>query len=373
MLVKSRHKPGVADISDLSWNGVMRWQPLVYTSSFAGSSSRRSCVILGEMIGRAASSTWGWSSLLCAPLDILRDFSCALARRGTVRRQAHPAWPPHHRAGHDRRGLPQLPPPVFYGLPGRDQVVPARPNDVVQLGLASHLKVFPDNEVRKGQLTMQLKRLREQQEGLRFASQSSDMPIISWESYQEKFLMRPPIVIAGFIQDVSDFIDQHPGGPCLITKYIGRDATTAFFGGVSDHSNAAHNLLSVKRVGVLHGRAHHLDYKAIPPAQRLRVVRYSTLSSPNNSAWSDGEGPRISLCTAGPCYAFALSLDHSNMFCRPPHVSVSVRNPRSLRCRGTPCPANLRRRNIWSIVDEVCLGLLGRGGLLRGVRAILGD
>jgi stearoyl-CoA desaturase (delta-9 desaturase) len=28
----------------------------------------------------------------------------------------------------------------------------------------------------------------------------------------------------------------------LLTKSIGRDATTAFFGGVYDHSNAAHNV-----------------------------------------------------------------------------------------------------------------------------------
>jgi cytochrome b involved in lipid metabolism len=28
----------------------------------------------------------------------------------------------------------------------------------------------------------------------------------------------------------------------LLTKNVGRDATTAFFGGVYDHSNAAHNV-----------------------------------------------------------------------------------------------------------------------------------
>ena len=51
-----------------------------------------------------------------------------------------------------------------------------------QLGLASHLKQFPDNEVQKGQLTMQLKRLREKQEGLTWAPDSNDLPVISWES-----------------------------------------------------------------------------------------------------------------------------------------------------------------------------------------------
>ena len=49
-------------------------------------------------------------------------------------------------------------------------------------GLASHLKVFPENEVRKGQLTMQLKRLRETQEKLTFAPDVNELPVISWES-----------------------------------------------------------------------------------------------------------------------------------------------------------------------------------------------
>ena len=59
---------------------------------------------------------------------------------------------------------------------------------------------------------------------------------------QEQAAKRPLIVIAGFIHDVSDFLDDHPGGRHLLVKQIGRDATTAFFGGVYDHSNAAHNV-----------------------------------------------------------------------------------------------------------------------------------
>lgn len=127
-------------------------------------------------------------------------------------------------------------------------------------GLASHLKVFPENEVRKGQLTMQLKRLRETQEKLTFAPDVNELPVISWEScecgtycttgvmtltfyvVQEQAVTRPLVVIGGFIHDVSAFMDEHPGGRHLVVKNIGKDATTAFFGGVYDHSNAAHNV-----------------------------------------------------------------------------------------------------------------------------------
>ena len=48
--------------------------------------------------------------------------------------------------------------------------------------------------------------------------------------------------MAGYIHDVSTFFDDHPGGRHLLVKHIGKDASTAFFGGVYDHSNAAHNV-----------------------------------------------------------------------------------------------------------------------------------
>ena len=53
---------------------------------------------------------------------------------------------------------------------------------------------------------------------------------------------RPLVLISGFIHDVSSFMDEHPGGIHLVKKNLGKDATTAFFGGVYDHSNAAHNV-----------------------------------------------------------------------------------------------------------------------------------
>jgi stearoyl-CoA desaturase (delta-9 desaturase) len=59
---------------------------------------------------------------------------------------------------------------------------------------------------------------------------------------QEQSQKRPLVLVAGYIHDVSTFIDEHPGGRHLLVKNIGKDASTAFFGGVYDHSNAAHNV-----------------------------------------------------------------------------------------------------------------------------------
>ena len=59
---------------------------------------------------------------------------------------------------------------------------------------------------------------------------------------QKQSTTRSLILVSGFIHDVSAFLDAHPGGAHLLTKYVGEDATAAFFGGVYDHSNAAHNV-----------------------------------------------------------------------------------------------------------------------------------
>ena len=107
---------------------------------------------------------------------------------------------------------------------------------------------------------MQLKRLRETQDGLLWPQEPTDLPVISWQSckanskpydrlftnrcspVQEQSQKRPLILVAGYIHDVSTFIEEHPGGRHLLVKNIGKDASTAFFGGVYDHSNAAHNV-----------------------------------------------------------------------------------------------------------------------------------
>ena len=43
-------------------------------------------------------------------------------------------------------------------------------------------QVFPDNEVTKGQLTMELKRLRMIQDGVTWPKENVDLPVISYQS-----------------------------------------------------------------------------------------------------------------------------------------------------------------------------------------------
>ncbi|KAI0659273.1 delta 9-fatty acid desaturase protein [Cubamyces menziesii] len=301
MLVKPRRKPGVADVSDLSKNEVVRWQHRWYRSLiiFCGFILPTMVCYLGwgDLLGGfvyagAARLCFVHHSTFCvnslahwlgeAPFDdkhTPRDHVItAICTIGEGYHNFHHQFPMDYRNA--IKWYQYDPTKWFIWV-------------CYKLGLAHHLKTFPDNEVQKGQLTMQLKRLREKQEGLTWAPDSNDLPVISWESFQEQAMKRPLVVVAGFIHDVSNFMDEHPGGRHLIAKMIGKDATTAFFGGVYDHSNAAHNLLSMMRVGVIHGGMQHgLDDKRVPPSQRLRVARYTELASPyaSSTACSDGEG-----------------------------------------------------------------------------------
>jgi len=51
-----------------------------------------------------------------------------------------------------------------------------------KLGLATHLRVFPEREIDKGRLTMQLRNLKAKQDKLEWPMDSNDLPVINWES-----------------------------------------------------------------------------------------------------------------------------------------------------------------------------------------------
>ena len=80
------------------------------------------------------------------------------------------------------------------------------------------------------------------------------LPVLEWDDYVDQAKNgRGLVAIAGVVHDVTDFIKDHPGGKAMIRSGLGRDATAMFNGGVYNHSNAAHNLLSTMRVGVIRG------------------------------------------------------------------------------------------------------------------------
>lgn len=121
------------------------------------------------------------------------------------------------------------------------------------LGVAYNLKEFPSNEVQKGLLQQKQKKLDRWRARLDWGTPLDQLPVIEFEEFQRQAKTQPLILIAGVVHNVSSFIDSHPGGRSLITSAIGKDATVAFNGGVYNHSNGAHNLLSSMRVAVVRG------------------------------------------------------------------------------------------------------------------------
>ena len=184
-----------------------------------------------------------------------------------------------------------------------------------KIGLASHLRVFPSNEISKGQLAMKLKELKQLQDSIKWPTSVDNLPIVTWETcqlfiflflkkrpslsarpvliVQEESKSRTLILIAGFIHDLSSFLDHHPGGRDHIIRGSGKEMTASFFGGVYTHSNAAHNvscrlprstthlirggvfviqLLSMMRIGVLDGGVEAVSQPEVStPSQRLYI------------------------------------------------------------------------------------------------------
>ncbi|KAH7113387.1 hypothetical protein EDB81DRAFT_921885 [Dactylonectria macrodidyma] len=123
-----------------------------------------------------------------------------------------------------------------------------------QLGLAYDLKQFRQNEIEKGRVQQMQKKLDQKCATLDWGTPLEQLPVVHWDDFvADSKNGKALIAIAGVIHNVPDFIKDHPGGKALISSAIGKDATAIFNGGVYNHSNAAHNLLSTMRVGVLRG------------------------------------------------------------------------------------------------------------------------
>jgi stearoyl-CoA desaturase (delta-9 desaturase) len=123
-----------------------------------------------------------------------------------------------------------------------------------KLGLASNLKQFRSNEIEKGRVQQLQKKIDQKRAKLDWGVPLDQLPVIEWDDYVEQAKNgRGLIAVAGVVHDVTDFINEHPGGKTLIKSGVGKDATAMFNGGVYFHSNGAHNLLSTMRVGVIRG------------------------------------------------------------------------------------------------------------------------
>ncbi|KAI0750674.1 fatty acid desaturase-domain-containing protein [Daedaleopsis nitida] len=280
MLVKPTIKPGPADISDLKKNDVVQWQHRWYFAIIPIVGYGLPAIVAGLGWG----DWWGglyyaamWRitfvqhSTFCinsiahylgeTPFDDRKTakdhFFSALLTMGEGYHNFHHQFPMDYR---NAIKWYQFDPTKWFIA------------TCAALGLASHLRIFPENEISKGELTMQLKKLKKVQDELRWPTQVAELPVVSWENFKKQAEERPLVIVSGFIHDFGDFVDDHPGGRALLLCQRGKDATAAFCGGVYEHSNAAHNLLAMMRVGVLLGGVEHVT--VVSPGERLKIVEH---------------------------------------------------------------------------------------------------
>lgn len=295
MIVKPRRKPGVVDTSDLRKNPVIKFQhkhyiPLILITGF----------VLPTVVAGLGWGDWRggfYYAAICRLVFVHHSTFC-------VNSLAH--W--LGEASFDNRMTPRdhfitALVTVGEGYHNFHHQFPMDYRNAIKwfqydptkwfilamewLGLASNLKKFPDNEVQKGRVAMQLQKLYDEQSELSWPKNYNDLPVISWDDFQEESKSRPLIVISGFIHDVSNFIDEHPGGRHLLAGKIGKDATTAFNGGLYNHSNAAHNLLSMMRVGVLDG-GYQLAVDDIKRTEKARAAAAAVTEEPEDDKLSPG-------------------------------------------------------------------------------------
>ncbi|KAB8256624.1 hypothetical protein BDV32DRAFT_128798 [Aspergillus pseudonomiae] len=146
-----------------------------------------------------------------------------------------------------------------------------------QLGLAYDLKQFRQNEIEKGRIQQLQKKLDQKRSTLDWGIPLDQLPVMDWDDFvTEAKNGRALVTIGGVIHDITSFIKEHPGGKAFISSAVGKDATAIFNGGVYNHSNAAHNLLSTMRVAVLRGGCEVEIWKRSLPDGKSPMLTDST-------------------------------------------------------------------------------------------------
>jgi stearoyl-CoA desaturase (Delta-9 desaturase) len=119
------------------------------------------------------------------------------------------------------------------------------------VGLTSHLRMVPENEIRKAAYTMCQKKLNDEHDQIEWPTEPDHLPDMTWAEYRKRVQQYDDMlmVIDGLVHDVTEFADEHPGGIKFIRMAIGKDASHYFnTRTVYKHSRTARNLLSNFRV-----------------------------------------------------------------------------------------------------------------------------
>jgi stearoyl-CoA desaturase (delta-9 desaturase) len=146
-------------------------------------------------------------------------------------------------------------------------------------GFTYGLKMFPSNEIEKGRVQMMEKKIDALKSKLKFGPQLKELPVYSLQEVHDMVATHNKrwVILDGMIYDVEKF--DHPGGCKYLEFGIGKDMTKSFNGGIYNHSNAARNLLSSMRVGVLQDSKEHLYGSSVN--LQAKAAEYDSTFEPN--------------------------------------------------------------------------------------------
>jgi stearoyl-CoA desaturase (delta-9 desaturase) len=125
-----------------------------------------------------------------------------------------------------------------------------------RLGWVNDLKIASPLEIEQARLKQQKKGTRSWNGSDEDIQALSEVPRMSWEGFRKQGDDGDELTcINGVVYDVSNFMDDHPGGRDLIEKSIGKDATDLYHGNHL-HSPHADNILKGLQVSILEDPRH---------------------------------------------------------------------------------------------------------------------
>ena len=120
------------------------------------------------------------------------------------------------------------------------------------VGMSYGLKTFSTNAIKQALVQQEQKKLDARRDVLQWGPKLTELPVWSKSDFIGQSKTNGNlVVISGIVHDVKGYITEHPGGQSLLKSALGKDATSAFNGGVYRHSNAAQNVLANMRVAIL--------------------------------------------------------------------------------------------------------------------------
>ena len=91
-----------------------------------------------------------------------------------------------------------------------------------QFGLAYNLKQFRANEINKGRVQQLEKMVHQKRAEVNWGIPLDQLPVMEWDDYAAQTTGRDLVAIAGVVHDVTDFVEEHPGGRAMITAGVGK-------------------------------------------------------------------------------------------------------------------------------------------------------